>query len=96
MKINVPHVAKLANLALTSAETKKFEKQLEETINYVDSLNEIKTKGIEPTSQVTGLENVLREDIAGSERILSQEEALSNTKSTENGLFKIKGILNEE
>lgn len=91
MKFDISHVAKLANLPLTDEEKKKFESQLEETIQYIEGLNEVDTEGIEPTSQVTGLENVLREDEIKPS--LSQEQALSNAKSTHNGLFKVKGIL---
>lgn len=91
MKINVSHVAKLANLPLTDEEKKKFEKQLSETLDYVNQLNEIDTKGVEPTSQVTGLENVTREDVIKPS--FSQEEALANAKSKHNGLFKVKAIL---
>ncbi len=94
MKINVPHVAKLANLTLSDQELKKFESQLQETVDYVEELNEVDTKGVESTSQVTGLENVLREDIAKPS--LSQEEALSNAKDTYNGFFKVDAILEDE
>ena len=91
MKIDVAHVAKLANLPLSKEEEKKFESQLSSVLEYVSKLNEIDTKSIEPTSQVTGLENVTREDQPSPS--LSQEEALSNTKSKHNGLFKVKAIL---
>ncbi|MBI4098154.1 MAG: Asp-tRNA(Asn)/Glu-tRNA(Gln) amidotransferase subunit GatC [Candidatus Levybacteria bacterium] len=94
MKFDISHVAKLANLPLSEEEKKKFEKQLEETITYIESLNEVDTKGIEPTSQVTGLENVTREDEVRPS--LSQEDALKNAKSTHNGFFKVRGILNNE
>jgi aspartyl-tRNA(Asn)/glutamyl-tRNA(Gln) amidotransferase subunit C len=94
MKINVPHVAKLANLQLANKDKDKFEKQLQETVDYVEELNKINTDNIEPTSQVTGLENVLREDIVMPS--LSQKEALMNAKSTHNGFFKINAILNNE
>lgn len=93
MKIDVSHVAKLANLPLTDGEKKKFSKQLEETLTYIENLNEIETKNVEPTSQVTGLENVLREDEPSSS--LSQEEVLKNAKSTHNRFFKVKAILDE-
>lgn len=96
MKINVPHVAKLANLTIPDSEVKKFEKQLEETLEYIQGLNEIKTENVEPTSQVTGLENITREDTLDSTRTFSQDEALSNTKSQQNGFFKVKGVFGEE
>lgn len=94
MKFDVSRVAKLANLPLSDEEKKKFEKQLEETAAYVEELERVDTKGVEPTSQVTGLENVTREDEIKPS--LSQEEALKNAKSTHNGFFKVKGILNAE
>lgn len=94
MKIDVPHVAKLANLKLTESQIKTFEKQLESIVDYIDKLRKADTKRVEETSQVTGLENVTRNDETSPS--LSQEEALSNSKSTHNGLFKVKGIFNEE
>jgi aspartyl-tRNA(Asn)/glutamyl-tRNA(Gln) amidotransferase subunit C len=93
MKINVSHIAKLASLPLTSEEKIKFEKQLEETIIHVENLSRVDTKGIEPTSQVTGLENITRDDEAKPS--LTQEEALFNTKSKHNGLFKVDAIFEE-
>jgi aspartyl-tRNA(Asn)/glutamyl-tRNA(Gln) amidotransferase subunit C len=87
----VRHVAKLAKLSLTPQEVKKFQKQLSEVLNYIKILKKVKTKGAEPTSQVTGLENVFREDkVVGPS--LSQKEVLSGSKSTHNGMFKIKAI----
>ena len=94
MKINVTHIAKLANLSLTSEESEKFETQLEETLTYIEQLNEVDTNNIEPTSQVTGLENIVAEDIA--KESLTQEQALSNTTQKHNGLFKVKGIFADE
>lgn len=98
MKIDVTHVAKLANLPLTDEEKKKFEKQLSSILEYVEQLDKVDlpagkagTKNVEPTSQVTGLENVTREDVASES--LSQEETLANTKEKYNGLFKVPAIL---
>lgn len=91
MKIDVPHVAKLANLPLKPEEKEKFEKQLSEILNYIEKLKEVDTKNVQTTSQVTGLENVTREDEATPS--LTQEEVLSNSKSIHNGLFKVKAIL---
>lgn len=93
MKIDVGHVAKLANLPLKPEEKGKFEKQLSEILSYFEKLKKVDTKNVETTSQVTGLENVTREDEAAPS--LSQEDALKNTKSQQNGLFKVKAILEE-
>lgn len=90
MKKEVIHVAKLARLTLTPREIKKFQKQLSEVLNYIKILKKVKTRKVKPTSQVTGLENVFREDKVGSS--LSQEETLSGTKNKKDGMFKIKAI----
>lgn len=58
----VKHIAKLANLTLSENEVEKFRGQLSEVLAYVEKLKEVETSSVEPTSQVTGLENVFRED----------------------------------
>jgi aspartyl-tRNA(Asn)/glutamyl-tRNA(Gln) amidotransferase subunit C len=73
--------------------TAPWEKELTETLDYIATLNSIDTKNVEPTSQVTGLTNVLREDEAHPS--LSQEEALQNAQ-TYNGFFKVPAILDHE
>ncbi len=94
MKIDVKHTAKLASLTLSNSELEKFEKQLEETLSYIENLSEIDTSKTEATNQVTGLENITREDIAAPS--LTQEDALSNTKSQHNGFFMVDAILDNE
>lgn len=94
MKIDVKHVAKLANLTLTQEEETKFEKQLSKVLEYISRLNEADTQGIDETSQVTGLENVTRED--NTLPSLPQEVALSQANATHNGFFKVKGVFDNE
>lgn len=93
-KIDVKKVASLAMLPLSEDEEKLYQKQLEETLEYVEKLESVNTKGVEPTSQVTGLENVLREDEASFS--LSQEDVLKNTKTTHNGFIKVDAILPQD
>jgi len=90
---DVKHVAKLANLALSDDEVKKFNGQLTNIINYIKELSEVDIEGISPTSQTTGLENVKRGDatLPG----LSVDDALSQAEDTHNGYFKVSAILSE-
>lgn len=90
-KDQVIHIAKLSGLFLTSKEIIKFEKQLSDILGYIEILNKLETSGVIPSSQVTGLENVLREDKI--EPGLSQEEALFGTNNKQNGYFKVKAVL---
>lgn len=90
MKIDVSHIAKLANLPLKKEDLKKYENQLSAVLEYIEKLKEVETKNIKETSQTTNLENVTRKDLATPS--LSSDEALSNTKSKHNDLFKVKAI----
>jgi len=58
----VEHIAELARLRLTEAEKEKYSDQLSGILEYVEKLSTIDTAQVEPTSQVTGLTNVMRED----------------------------------
>ena len=93
MKINVSHIAKLANLPLKENEIKRYESQLSAILDYIDKLKEAKTEKVEETSQTTGLKNVTRNDSASPS--LSQKDALANAKSQTNGFFKVKAILEQ-
>lgn len=93
---DIKKVAKLASLKLSEGEEIKFAFQFSDILNYLEQLRKLDTKNVDETSQVTGLENVTRKDEADSSRTLSQDEALSNSKSKHNGFLKIKGIFNEE
>jgi aspartyl-tRNA(Asn)/glutamyl-tRNA(Gln) amidotransferase subunit C len=90
MKIDILHIAKLANLTIDNNEIKLFENQLLSILSYIDKLKEVKTENVKETSQVTNLENILRDD--QTKPSLSQKEALSGSKNTHNGFFKIKAI----
>tara|TARA_Y100000310_G_scaffold333345_2_gene410694 strand:- start:192 stop:488 length:297 start_codon:yes stop_codon:yes gene_type:complete len=59
---DVRHIAKLARLNLSDDEVKKFSTELTDILKYIDKLQEVDTKGVEPTAQMTGLKNVFRED----------------------------------
>ncbi|MBI3985109.1 MAG: Asp-tRNA(Asn)/Glu-tRNA(Gln) amidotransferase subunit GatC [Candidatus Levybacteria bacterium] len=94
MKVDVLHIAKLANLTLSKEEIAKYEEQLSSILSYIDKLQKVDTKNVPETSQVTGLENVTSDDQTFPS--LSQDDALSNSQNKHNGLFKVKGILNDQ
>jgi aspartyl-tRNA(Asn)/glutamyl-tRNA(Gln) amidotransferase subunit C len=71
----VKHIAKLARLGITAEESEKYAGQLSDILDYVELLKEIDTSSVEPTSQVTGLKNVTRED--KKERFCEKSELLA-------------------
>jgi aspartyl-tRNA(Asn)/glutamyl-tRNA(Gln) amidotransferase subunit C len=89
----VRKIAKLANLIISADEEQIFTPQLSATLDYVRQLEKVDTKNIEPTAQVTGLENVFREDEVQPSQ--SQEEALANAPQTHNGYILVKAIFED-
>lgn len=89
----VQKVAKLANLPLKDHELEKYSSQLNKILDYIDKLNQVETSGVEPTFNVTNLNNVFREDVPG--KSLSQEEALKNAPLKDKGFFMTKGVFEE-
>ena len=88
----VQHIAKLARLGLTKEEGEKFARQLSEILAHMEMLNEVNTEKIEPTSQVTGLMNVTREDKTA--RFCEKEELLACTGlPVENDQIKVKPVI---
>ena len=90
----VKYVAKLGNLTLTSEEEDLYSGQLSAILDYIDQLNSVDTKGVEPLFNVTGKSSVWRED--GPSDSLTQEDAVKNAPNTKNGYFVTKGVFEGE
>ena len=58
----VRHLAQLSSLQMSDAEVESLRADIEKIINYINQLDELDTDGVEPTYQVTGLQNVWRDD----------------------------------
>jgi aspartyl-tRNA(Asn)/glutamyl-tRNA(Gln) amidotransferase subunit C len=58
----VLHVAKLARLQLSEEEVEKMASELSGILEHVEKISELDLDGVEPTSHVIALENVLRPD----------------------------------
>lgn len=90
-KDQVKHVAHLARLAVTEDEADLFTDQLSSIIEYAEQLNELDTEGVEPTTHVMDLKNVLRKD--EPKEWISKEDALKNAPDKQNGYFRVPSIL---
>jgi aspartyl-tRNA(Asn)/glutamyl-tRNA(Gln) amidotransferase subunit C len=58
----VLHVARLARLKLTDEEVERMAVELSAVLDHIEKMSELDLDGVEPTSHVVPLENVLRED----------------------------------
>lgn len=90
-KEEVKHVANLARLAITEEEATTFTKQLDDIISYAEQLNELDTTGVEPTTHVLDLKNVMRKD--EPKKWITQDDALKNAPDKQDGQFKVPSVL---
>ena len=60
--IDVSYVAQLAKLKLDSTSMDKFQKDMENIVEYIDLLGELELNDVKPTAHPVSAENVWRED----------------------------------
>lgn len=90
-KEDVQHIAALSRLTVPESELEKFTEQFNQILNYVDKLQKLDTKGIEPTAHVLPVSNVFRKDEALPG--VSHEDALKNAPEEHNDGFKVPRVL---
>ncbi len=81
------YVGILAKLELSSEEKERAKEDMAKMLDYIDTLNELDTSGVEPMSHVFPVHNVFREDVVtnGDER----EEILANAPEAKEGAFVV-------
>lgn len=84
-------IAQLARLALQPQEIERFQTELSAILNYVEQLNTVDTSQVEPTSQVTGLENRTRPDVVTY--TFTREQMFASAIETAEGHVKVKTVL---
>lgn len=89
---DVLKLARLSRLKLTDEEVERFRVELSNILEYVEVLNKVDTSGLEPTSQVTGLKNVMRED-EPRDYGYRPEDLLKNAPAVKDNQFKVKRVL---
>jgi aspartyl-tRNA(Asn)/glutamyl-tRNA(Gln) amidotransferase subunit C len=72
----VLHVARLARLRLTDDEVERMTGELSKILEHVERMDELDLDGVEPTSHVVALQNVLRDDVPRES--LPRERALES------------------
>jgi aspartyl-tRNA(Asn)/glutamyl-tRNA(Gln) amidotransferase subunit C len=83
----VLHVARLARLRLSDEEVARMQGELSTILDHIEKLNELDLEGVEPTSHVVELENVLRED--ETRPSLPREKALEQAPDVVAGGFRV-------
>jgi aspartyl-tRNA(Asn)/glutamyl-tRNA(Gln) amidotransferase subunit C len=82
----VLHVARLARLRLSEEEVETMVGELSGILDHVDRIGNLDLEGVEPTSHVVALENVLRADEPW--RSLPRDVALAPAPEPQDGAFR--------
>lgn len=69
----VLHLAQLSKLQLDDSEVDSLVNDITNILGYVEQLDELDTNEVEPTYQVTGLENVWREDVVSTNDVNTKD-----------------------
>jgi len=87
----VQHIAMLARLELTPEEEATFSEQLGSILEYIETLSQLDTGGIEPTAHVVETENPLRDDVVRNQP--QTDAILSNAPERDDNYFKVPKII---
>ena len=89
---DVLHLAQLARISLSEAEVDEFSEELSAILQYVEHLSSVDVSGLKPTNQVTGLTNVMREDVV-KDYGYAPADLLKNVPKTEANQLKVKRMI---
>ena len=83
----IEYVGILAKLELSGQEKEDAKADMEKMLDYIDTLNELDTEGVEPMSHLFPVHNVFREDEVTNTD--SREQILANAPEQKDGAFKV-------
>ena len=89
----IEHIASLARIGLTEEEIELFGEQLSQILEEFEVLSELDTSGVTPTGHASGLQTVMRDDLA--EDSLDSEDVLKNAPRREGEFFRVNAVLEE-
>jgi aspartyl-tRNA(Asn)/glutamyl-tRNA(Gln) amidotransferase subunit C len=86
----VEHVARLAQLSLTTDERETFARQLDGILAYAETIQSLDTAAVEPMSHAT-LSEVFRDDVARPG--LERARVLAEAPDADAGLFRVPKVI---
>ena len=90
----VKKIAELSRLSLSSDELKKRTEDMNNILNYMDTLNEIDTEDVEELYNVHDMNNSLRED--SFDTSLDKKDVLENSPNSNNDFIEVPLTVKKE
>jgi len=87
----VRHIAKLARIAVSDAEVEAIAPELNNILDWVEQLQQVDVKGVEPMTAVIPNQLRMRPDVVtdGGKR----DEVLANAPVAEHGFFAVPKVI---
>lgn len=89
---DIVHLARLSSLSLSSEESEKLRAEIGIILGYVEKLDELDTKDVEPTYQVNNLQNIWQEDEVDGSGV-GREALLSLAEATKDNQIQVPKVL---
>lgn len=89
---DVRHLAALSNLQLSDDEVTALQLDLGNILTYIEQLGSLDTSHVEPTYQVTALENIWRDDTV-RESTVTREDLLALAPEQADQSVKVPKVL---
>jgi len=83
----IKYVASLAKLNVSDEEKIKVAKDLDHILEYIETMNELETEGVEPMSHVLPVKNVFREDVVTNQN--NRDQLIKNAPKQKDGCFAV-------
>ncbi|MBP9732324.1 MAG: Asp-tRNA(Asn)/Glu-tRNA(Gln) amidotransferase subunit GatC [Candidatus Magasanikbacteria bacterium] len=93
---DIKGIANLARLSLTPEEEIRYAEELSVVLSYIDTLNEVETDGVEPTTQITGLEDVMRDDVAKNSDDETRKKIVTLFPHSENSMLSVPRVFEDQ
>lgn len=92
----VQHIATLSRLGLSEAELQESAKNLADILGHFTVIQKVDTANVAEATNMSGLHNVTRADVAESNVLCSADDLLTNAPSVQGRHIKVKAVFQEE
>lgn len=89
---DVRHLAQLSSLQLSEDEVSSLRGDLSNILGYIEQLGELDTTNVAPTYQVTGLQNIWRDDEVAEDGT-NREELLRLAPDSHDNQIKVPKVI---
>lgn len=88
----VRHIALLARIGLKEEEIPRYQKDLSAVFDFFSQLEKVSTDGMEPIRHITGVVDVIREDVEREFDSVGKDGLIKNVPDTKDNFVKVRSV----